>query len=45
MKFAKSYLPSGASDDDKPIETNGVYVALEWDTVRGYRSPATSTRP
>jgi hypothetical protein len=41
MKLAKSYLPSGASDDDKPIETNGVYVALEWDTVRGTQNPAT----
>jgi hypothetical protein len=41
MKFAKSYLPSSAGDDDKPIETNGVYVALEWDTVRGTQKPAT----
>lgn len=41
MKFAKSYLPSNAADDDKPIETNGVYVALEWDTVRGTQNPAT----
>ena len=39
MKFAKSYLPSSADDDDKPIETNGVYVALEWDTVRGTQNP------
>ena len=40
MKFAKSYLPSNSSDDDKPTETNGVYVALEWDTVRGTTNPA-----
>lgn len=39
MKFAKTYLESSAGDDDKPIETNGVYVALEWDTVRGTKDP------
>ena len=39
LKLAKSYLDSSASDDDKPIETNGVYVALEWDTVRGTEKP------
>ena len=40
MKFAKTYLESGAGDDDKPVETNGVYVALEWDTVRGTKKTA-----
>jgi hypothetical protein len=37
MKFAKSFLER--ADDDKPVETNGVYVALEWDTVRGTKKP------
>ena len=39
MKFAKGVLEESGSDDDKPIETNGVYVALEWDTVRGIKRP------
>jgi hypothetical protein len=39
MAFAKSVVEEGGSDDDKPIETNGVYVALEWDTVRGVKKP------
>jgi hypothetical protein len=33
MKFAKSYLTG--SSDDKAVETNGVFVAIEYDTVRG----------
>jgi len=37
MKFAKAFLER--ADDDKPVETNGVYVALEWDTVRGTKKP------
>lgn len=36
MKFAKAFLER---EDDKPVETNGVYVALEWDTVRGTKKP------
>jgi len=40
MKFAKGVLEESGSDDDKPIETNGVYVALEWDTVRGIQKPS-----
>ncbi|WP_433163951.1 hypothetical protein [Kribbella sp. CA-247076] len=39
MKFAKSVVEEDGSDDGKPIETNGVYVALEWDTVRGVKKP------
>lgn len=39
IAFARSVLDSGASDDDKPLETNGVYVAVEWDTVRGVQKP------
>jgi hypothetical protein len=39
MKFAKTVVEEDAGDDDKPLETNGVYVALEWDTVRGIKKP------
>ncbi len=39
IKFAQSVLDSDASEDDKPIETNGVYVAVEWDAVRGVKKP------
>ena len=31
VKFAKAYV----DDDDKPVETNGVFVAVEYETVRG----------
>lgn len=40
MKFAKTLVEEDGSADDKPFETNGVYVALEWDTVRGIEKPA-----
>lgn len=40
MKFAKGVLDDSGNDDDKPIETNGVYVAIEWDTVRGIQKPS-----
>jgi len=36
MKFAKAIVEN---DEDKPIETNGVFVAIEWDTVRGSEKP------
>jgi hypothetical protein len=39
MKFAQAILDEGASDDDKPIETTGAYVVLEWDAVRGVEKP------
>jgi hypothetical protein len=39
MRFAQSVLDDDANDDDKAIETNGVYVALEWDAVRGVKKP------
>jgi hypothetical protein len=39
IAFAQSVLDAGAGDDDKPLETNGVYVAVEWDTVRGVQKP------
>jgi hypothetical protein len=42
MKFAKGVIEESGSDDDKPFETNGVYVALEWDTVRGIKKPETA---
>ena len=39
IAFAQSVLDAGATDDDKPLETNGVYVAIEWDTARGVQKP------
>ncbi|TDD18457.1 hypothetical protein E1218_26050 [Kribbella turkmenica] len=39
MEFAKSVVEEDDSDDGEPLETNGVYVALEWDTVRGVKKP------
>jgi hypothetical protein len=39
MKFAKTVVEEDSGDGDKPLETNGVYVALEWDTVRGVKKP------
>ncbi|GAA2833475.1 hypothetical protein [Kribbella solani] len=39
IKFARSVLDSTASDDDKPLETNGIYLAIEWDAVRGVPKP------
>jgi hypothetical protein len=39
VEFAKTVVEEDASDDDKPFETNGVYVALEWDSVRGVKKP------
>jgi hypothetical protein len=34
VKFAKAYLPDESSDS-KAIESNGIFVALEYDTVQG----------
>ncbi|WP_329004586.1 hypothetical protein OHA18_14480 [Kribbella sp. NBC_00709] len=39
IKFARSVLDSSGSDDEKPLETNGIYVAIEWDAIRGDRKP------
>ena len=39
IKFAKTIIQSDPSDDDKPYETNGVFVAVEWDAVRGVKDP------
>ncbi len=39
IKFAKTIIQADASDDDKPFETNGVFVAVEWDAVRGVKDP------
>ncbi|GAA1567775.1 hypothetical protein GCM10009804_25400 [Kribbella hippodromi] len=39
IKFARSVIDSTASDDDKPLETNGIYLAIEWDAVRGAKKP------
>jgi hypothetical protein len=41
IKFAKSYFAD--EDDDKPIETNGVFVAVEYDTLRGTDEPGSNT--
>jgi hypothetical protein len=41
IKFAQAVLDSSSSDDEKPLDTNGVYVAVEWDTVRGVKNPDT----
>jgi hypothetical protein len=40
MKFAKSYLAN--ESDAKAIETNGVFVAVEYDSVRGTDKPGTN---
>jgi hypothetical protein len=39
IKFARSVLDSSDSDGKKPLETNGIYLAVEWDAVRGDRKP------
>ena len=39
MQLAKSILDNNSTSDDKPIETNGVFVALEWETTRGVNDP------
>ncbi|WP_350279947.1 hypothetical protein [Kribbella sp. HUAS MG21] len=41
VKFAQAVLDGSASEDEKPIGTNGIYVAVEWDTVRGVKKPDT----
>ncbi|WP_405063128.1 hypothetical protein OG474_16245 [Kribbella sp. NBC_01505] len=38
MQLAKSVLDAN-STDEKPIETNGVYVALEWESTPGVEKP------
>jgi hypothetical protein len=43
IAFARSILSDNASDEDKPVDTNGVYIAVEWDTVRGVKDPDTLT--
>ncbi|GAB3941514.1 hypothetical protein GCM10029976_060960 [Kribbella albertanoniae] len=39
MQLAKSVLDANSTSDKKPIETNGVYVALEWETTPGVDKP------
>ena len=39
MQLAKSVLDANSSSDDKPIETNGVFVALEWESTSGVSKP------
>jgi hypothetical protein len=40
MKFAKSYLVR--ESDEKATETNGAFVAVEYETVRGTDEPGTN---
>lgn len=39
MQLAKSVLDANPQSDEKPIETNGVFVALEWETTPGMDKP------
>ncbi|WP_371406107.1 hypothetical protein OHA10_11160 [Kribbella sp. NBC_00662] len=39
IKFARSVIDSSESDDKKALETNGIYLAIEWDAVRGAKKP------
>ncbi|TDD46860.1 hypothetical protein E1263_35730 [Kribbella antibiotica] len=39
MQLAKSVLDANSSTDEKPIETNGVFVALEWESTAGAGKP------
>jgi hypothetical protein len=39
IRLAQSVIDENDSDDEKPLETNGVYVAVEWDAVRGEKKP------
>ncbi|MFK4083334.1 hypothetical protein ACI2LF_04440 [Kribbella sp. NPDC020789] len=39
MQLAKSVLDANSTSDEKPIETNGVFVALEWETTPGVSKP------
>lgn len=43
IEFARKILSAKASDDEKPIDTNGIYVAVEWDSVRGVTKPDSFT--
>jgi hypothetical protein len=43
IEFARKILSATASDDDKPVDTNGIYVAVEWDAVRGVTKPDSFT--
>ncbi|MER7246661.1 hypothetical protein [Kribbella sp. NPDC000426] len=38
IKFARAVIDS-SDTDKKPLETNGIYVAIEWDAVRGAKKP------
>jgi hypothetical protein len=39
IKFARSVIDSTESDSKKALETNGIYLAIEWDGVRGAKKP------
>jgi len=38
IKFTRAVIDSTDSDK-KPLETNGIYLAIEWDAVRGAKKP------
>jgi hypothetical protein len=40
MRFAKHFLEH--ADDDKPVDTDGVFVAVEYDAVRGTDDPGSN---
>lgn len=40
MRFVKTFLEH--EDDDKPIQTDGVFVAIEYDAVRGTGDPGSN---
>ncbi|HEY4567972.1 MAG TPA: hypothetical protein VIH10_00860 [Kribbella sp.] len=45
IKFAQSVISSRDVDDEekKALETNGIYLGIEWDAVRGVQKPGTVT--
>ncbi|WP_246485814.1 hypothetical protein [Kribbella qitaiheensis] len=40
MRFVKTFLEH--EDDDKPVQTDGVFVAIEYDAVRGTDDPGSN---
>ncbi|MEU4196668.1 hypothetical protein AB0E69_32505 [Kribbella sp. NPDC026611] len=39
IRLAQSVIDSEADENKKPFDTDGVYVAVEWDAVRGSKKP------
>jgi hypothetical protein len=40
MRFVKTFLEN--EDDDKPIQTDGIFVAVEYDAARGTDDPGSN---